>query len=405
MKLSPEQTRALDNISRWMASHNRQTFILAGYAGTGKTTLLQHYINQQSDLVTCLAPTGKAASVLQKRLKNAVVSTVHRALYKPVAPSTAKLDTLEYQLTLHPNNEELKQAILEEKARLAKKDVQFSLKEERLISPGQLVVVDEASMVTRKMRKDLEETNAKILYVGDPGQLPPVQDEGFFKSHQPDAMLEQVQRQALDSPIIRMSMEVRNGAVINRTSADPAPFRKIPKEELTADEWLKYDQVITGTNEARRKINRYFRRKMGFDKWWPRENDRLICLKNDSDGDIYYINGVQAVALTDVNYSADFGELMGDLVYDGNVAQGVTMYRYPFQIHYDPNAVEEPWQSRQGLREFDYAYAITVHKAQGSEWDRVLLADDGMKANDKEFRKRWLYTAVTRAKQELIWLY
>lgn len=416
MNLSPEQTRAMDGIRAWLKNPMKQTFLLAGYAGTGKTTLLQHFVNSQPNIVICCAPTGKAASVLQRKLENARVSTVHRALYTPIAPSTAQLEQLEAELLNHPNNDALRLAVNEEKARLSQKDLKFSLKQDALISRGQLVVIDETSMVTRRMRKDLEDTGAKILYVGDPGQLPPVLDEGFFERYRPDAMLEEVHRQAKESPIIQASMRVRNGASVAPTGDTLGPFRKLPKDALPPAEWLTYDQVITGTNDARRRINRYFRRQLKRDVsgWWPVENDKLICLKNDQDGDTFYINGIQATALGTFRFNTEFQEMQGDILYEGQIIHANSFYRFPFQAHYDYHseagrtvlhAVEEPWHARQGLREFDYAYSITVHKAQGSEFDRVLLADDGMKAGDAEFRKKWLYTAITRAKKTLVWLY
>lgn len=403
MQFTSGQVKAIEAIAAWHRSSWKQTFTLAGYAGTGKTTLLQHFINTQNNVVTCLAPTGKAASVLQKKLDNAMVSTVHRVLYNPSPPSTSNLDALEASLVNNPNDEDLKQAILDERRRLAGQNLNFNKKIDCEIGAGQLVVVDEASMVTRRMRKDLEETGAKILFVGDPGQLPPVQDEGFFQHSPPDAMLTEVQRQALDSPIIRVSMEVREGKAINAQRED-GPFRKMPKNELSHEEWLTFDQVITGTNEARRKINRYFRGKLGKNSWWPETGDKIICLKNSNDNGIYYINGVQGKALSNAKNNADFDEIIGEVLYEGTI-RNVMYYRYPFQVHYDANAIELQWYERAGLQEFDYAYAITVHKSQGSEWDRVLLADDGMNANQKEFRKRWLYTAVTRAKEELVWLF
>jgi exodeoxyribonuclease-5 len=417
VKLSPEQVKALDAVNAWAkegwrSNVSKPFFTMAGYAGTGKTTLTQYFINQQSEPVTCCAPTGKAASVLEKKLTNARVSTIHAALYKPVAPSLANLQRLEQQLVLHPGNRDIEHAIEKEKKRLARKNVSFGLKDEadRLISPGQLVIIDEASMVTRRMHQDLLNTNARILYVGDPGQLPPVQDKGFFQEHRPDAMLEQVQRQALDSPIIRISMRVRNGENIERTydaDKEGVPFRKLPKQHYPGERWLDYDQVITGSNDSRRKINRYFRGKKGFKSWWPEDGDKLICLKNDSETEIYYINGILASSISKALYAPDFGEIVGNILYEDMVVNGVIFYRYPFHIHYDPAAVEEPWQVRQstGMKEFDYAYAITVHKSQGSEWDRVILADDGFCIGGAEFRKRWLYTAVTRAKEELLWLY
>jgi exodeoxyribonuclease-5 len=411
MTLTPEQSTALDAIGRWLIGP-RQTFSLAGYAGTGKTTLLQHFINAQPNIVTCCAPTGKAASVLQKRLTNANVSTIHRAIYTPVAPSIAKLETLEMELLNHPNNQALQDAIREEKARLSKKDLKFNLKQDVLISRGQLVVIDEASMVTRRMRKDLEDTGAKILYVGDPGQLPPVRDDGFFSHCPPDVMLVKVQRQALDSPIIRISMQIRNGEEVPPTSG-PGAFRKMPKKAMPALEWLAFDQVITGKNDSRRSVNRYFRRHAGRDMKWPQDGDRLICLKNDRDADTYFINGIQATAISNFDFNPDFGEIQGDILYEGQIIRSHSYYRYPFAAHYDYHmengkavidCEEDPPQSRRGLREFDYAYGITVHKSQGSEWGRVLFADDHMAMGADDYKK-WLYTAVTRAREELVWLY
>lgn len=400
MKLSAEQSVALDAIRRWLTSAD-PFFILAGYAGTGKTTLLQAFVNGQDSLVTCLAPTGKAASVLQKKLDNARVSTVHKALYNPVTPSLEKLEQLEEALINHPENEELRAALEEEKARIADRGISFNLKMESTIHAGMLVVVDESSMCTDRMFCDLMETGAKILFVGDAGQLPPPRDVGFFDKHRPDVSLEQVHRQALESEIVRVSMRVRNGEEVYMTRGEQ--FTKMPKLDLPGEEWLPFDQVITGRNDSRRKINRYFRGKAGRMGWWPNEGERLICLKNDTSDGIGYINGVQATALNNFEYNDTIGDLLGEVLYEGELCPMQGFYRYPFKVHYDPAAVEDPWHSRHGLREFDYAYAITVHKSQGSEWDRVLLADDQLPGG-AEFRRKWLYTAVTRARKELVWL-
>lgn len=412
MILSAEQTSAIDAIGRWLANPARPFFILAGYAGTGKTTLLQHFINSQSNIVTCLAPTGKAASVLQKKLTNASVSTIHSALYKPVAPSLEHLEMLEAQLFNHLDNEDIKQsiqlAILEEKDRLAGRGIKFDLKLDATIGHRMLVIVDEASMVTDKMHNDLIATGAKILYVGDAGQLPPPRDVGFFARYKCDAQLEQVHRQALESDIIRVSMDIRQGRSIDINCPlygyGNSQFSKMNKECLPYEVWLEFDQVITGKNESRQRINRYFRTQAGRKGWWPEDGEKLICLKNEKDTGVSFINGVQASSLSNFYFNKDIQELMGDLLYEGAIASSQPFYRYPFQAHYDKQAVEEPYFSRSGSREFDYAYAITVHKSQGSEWDRVLLADDQMMTGQREFRQRWLYTAVTRARKELVWL-
>ncbi len=407
MNLTTTQTRALDQMGQWLDSDDRE-FILAGYAGTGKTTLLQKFIQMQDDQVLCCAPTGKAASVLKKRLEGEVeVTTVHRALYVPFEARTrAKLNELLAELKENPDDPELKKAIQKEKDLLERHQLGFRVKDEdeKVIQPGQLVVVDEASMVTSQMQKDLYATNARILYVGDPGQLSPVRDSGFFRTQKPDAMLTDVVRQALESPIIRLSMKIRAGEDI--PLGDYGAFKKFRKEAISGPDWLKWDQVITGTNVSRRRINRYFRAQKYPNprSWWPMVGDKLICLKNERDSE--FINGNLAVVTKEFKFDELREELVGDILYDEFYPiPGVQVYMYPFQVHYD-SGVEETMSffDRGHLREFDYAYAITVHKSQGSEWDRVLIADDGMNINRAEERKLWLYTAVTRAREELLWL-
>ncbi len=381
--------------------------VLAGFAGTGKTTIVQHFINGLDRPAICCAPTGKAADVLRRKLNNSEVSTIHRALYKPLPPpSLARLNELLALVEQKPEDVTLKNLLAEERFRLDKKRVRFTKrdKEYQLIQPGDLVVVDEASMVTRQMYDDFLLTRAKVLFVGDPGQLPPVQDKGFFDVHPSDACLTQIHRQALDSPILRLSLRIRNGESI-------APFRdgacaKAPKTSISFDEWLSYDQIITGANASRRRVNRYFRKIKGYDRIWPMRGEPLICLKNAEE--YTFINGVEATALEDFAYNDAMECAVGAIEYDGHSIEPRCFYPYPFRANYEEGLREESWYNRAAMvdvLEFDFAYAITVHKAQGSEWDRVIIADDQMMNGRSDFRKKWLYTAVTRAKEELLWLY
>lgn len=407
MKLSPDQTKALEAINRWASGAGNPVFALAGYAGTGKTTIVQEWINGLDRPVICCAPTGKAAEVLRRRLNHAEVSTIHRALYKPLPPpSLAALQDLKSQLELNPENEKLKEMIAEEQYRLERRKLRFGKKEkqQQLIQEDDVVVVDEASMVTTQMRTDFIATGARILFVGDPGQLPPVHDKGFFSDYVPDAMLTEIHRQALDSPILRLSMRIRDGESI-------APFQspncsKQPKTSLAYEQWLSYDQIITGSNQSRRRVNRFFRKTKGLEKVWPQKGEKIICLKNAED--YTFINGVQAETTDNFEFDPQMDCVLGQIIYDGNPLDTRCFYPFPFRATYDDTVKEIPWWERAAMvdtLEFDYAYAITVHKSQGSEWPRVIVADDQMMAGNKDFRRQWLYTAVTRAKEELMWLY
>jgi exodeoxyribonuclease V len=405
MQLSQEQTAALDAIARWRSdSLGKQEFLLAGFAGTGKTTLLQHFVNGQSNQILCLTPTGKAASVLQKKLKDITVSTIHKALYVPVPKSRQRLKLLEQAVAKHPNDKALVEALKEEIKKFTDRgNVRFSPKSDHKIEPGQLVVVDEASMVTKYMREDLLRTGAKVLYVGDPGQLPPVKDVGFFQHTPPDAMLEQIQRQALDSPIIRLSMMIREGEKIDEF--DDGSCRRISKHDMPVSEWWEHDQVITGSNASRRRINRFFRRKAGRTDWWPAKGEKLICLKNVFDEEICLVNGGMAESTSDFVQHEDLSAVWGDLKTDEGPLQAAQCDPFPFHRHYDHEATQAMPDEDAPNYQFDFGYAITVHKSQGSEWDRVILADDGMADRNQSFRRKWLYTAVTRAREKLTWLY
>lgn len=405
MTLSPEQESAMDLVFRWLdgklISEEPWMFYLGGFAGTGKTTLTQEIINRLPQPPLCLAPTGKAASVLQKKLTNAMVTTIHSALYKPVMPSTAQLDALMLQLKANPGVRELVEALKEEKQRLSRQKLSFTDNQMKEIAPGDLVIVDESSMVTAKMAGDLRATGAKVLFVGDPGQLPPVQDSGFIANRKPNALLKTIHRQALDNPIVKLSMLIREGSNIPRTIELPQLVRR-PKTGYAFSELAKADQILSGMNVVRRRINRAIRKIKGYEGTYPRTGEKLICLKNrfDKGG---MANGVQCFAASNHAIMPD-GDIQLDVLYEDRLLHNISIYHYPFEAHYNERAEEDPWMARKDLAEFDFGYAITVHKAQGSEWDKVVVVDDGLFRNNARDRKRWLYTAVTRAKEQLTWL-
>lgn len=403
VKLSSHQEQSLDLIGQWLKS-DRQYFLLGGYAGTGKTTLMKYFVDTLNSIPICCAPTGKAASVLGKKLGGAaLVSTIHHVLYNPLPQDNSILVQLQTDLINDPTNDDLRQAIVEEKRRLqTEKKLHFELKDNHAILPGQVVIIDEASMVTERIHQHLLKTKARILYVGDPGQLPPVKETGFFHNHPLDAMLTEIRRQSAYSPIIRLSKDIRDGKRIPYFEFEGC--KKVPKGTLDQDNWMFFDQVITGRNATRRKINRFFRRKFGHEakSIYPVKGEKVICLKNEQEGSINYINGIQGAMISDAEER--LGAVFGDFLFEGMPHHGVPLLPYHFAVHYDETLPEEPWMERQGYREFDYAYAITVHKSQGSEWDRVLIADDELNVDQKDFRRRWLYTAVTRARKELVWI-
>jgi exodeoxyribonuclease-5 len=408
MSLTDEQNKALKKIKEWMNNKDQWYFKLGGYAGTGKTFLIQHLVNEEFKNAICCAPTGKAASVLKKKI-SVPVGTIHSLLYQPIIPQSFLLQSLVEKLLNYPDKAHkdaklLVDAIAREKKKLAERKIGFVSKDTDAIYPGRLVIVDEASMVTKQMFEDFHNTNCKALFVGDPGQLPPVGSSNWFVDTDFDAKLNCVQRQALDSPIIRMSLDVRQDK-FNRLNYQTGDCRMIRKSDMTHKDWQSADQILTGRNVSRHKINRFFRKQLGHEGTLPNAGEKLIFLKNELHKGRGIINGAQCISesATTVIGEGDAKQYFIDLLYDEELLT-VEFYNYHCESNYIQSLVEEPWQERQELRELDYAYAITVHKSQGSEWDKVILADDKMQENSEEFRRRWLYTAITRAKKEFLWV-
>lgn len=403
--LTPEQSSAAKAIEQFKNGLNAEwMFSLAGFAGTGKTFLLQRLINEWgTDNLVCCAPTGKAASVLQNKLKGVFVKTLHQALYIPRGRSLRELDQLYVDLAGSKSDEErtaIEANIFKEKSRLNQEDVNFDLKDNATINEDSLVIIDEASMVDPRIVRDLESTGCLAIFVGDSGQLPPVKGVNWFLERDHDARLISIQRQAEDSPIIRLSKQIREGNVNKDEFINPnGACRILPKDKVSHEEWLEADQILTGRNASRQKINRFMRKKLGRTGVDPVAGEKLICLKNEWRANPPKINGVIFEAASDSQLGID--DMFMDIVYEGKKCIMVPYFSHHTRHNYDQSLVPEPPELRHGLMELDYGYAITVHKSQGSEWDNVLVADDRMQEKNTAFRQRWLYTAVTRASKKL----
>lgn len=416
MSLSPQQETAAAAIMDWLNVTARMSpyeygedwmFCLAGYAGSGKTFLLGELISRLGCTFHCVAPTGKAASVLMSKLKGIEVNTIHSLLYSPMTDDIEKVRKLMAQCVEHPDDEELKKQLSEEVAKINSRGPGFATKENCKIQPGDFVIVDESSMVDERLREDLMKTSCRCLFVGDSGQLPPVGSSGWFIKRKPNARLDEIHRQALDNPIIRLSMDIRDGVAKPRDWRRKEGCGMWTTDEVDPALWLKADQIITGSNASRHKINRFFRRQLGYSNQsnFPVAGEKLICLKNDNRRIPQFINGTQFKSTGDsIEELRHDGVGVGflDVCYEGVDLPGVQYYLYHCQSVYSKSATDVPREFRRGLMELDFGYAITVHKSQGSEWDKVIVADDGMMKGDPVFRRRWLYTAVTRAKSDLM---
>lgn len=414
---SRQQSLALDAVASWMRDPGRQLFYLAGYAGTGKTTLAQHFAEHASGIVIFAAFTGKAASVLRsKGAPNA--NTLHHYLYNVEDADRTELRRLEAELAeaqalwdsedmasypedaveLSRRIEDLEESITNERARI--RGPRFHLNPDSLIRDASLVVLDEGSMINQQIGDDLLSFGTKVLVLGDPAQLPPVRGSGYFTRRDPDILLTEIHRQAADNPIIQMASAIRKGETV--PFGDNGRAKKIHRHDVDIEMLAAADQVLCGTNKMRRKINRRMREHLGHSDRspYPVAGDKLVILRNDREYEV--MNGVTCEAKRNAKQDPMGGEdLVIKINYEGRIIPNVPLDRGPFDLYSNPDAPED-WMHNRHLVQMDYGYALTVHKAQGSQWPEVLVYDDGFAKRQPRTRQQWLYTAVTRAEERLV---
>ena len=403
MKFSPKQAKALDAIAAWLADpHAQQTFYLAGYAGVGKTSVLRHVIQDVKGLVLCAAFTGRAASVMRRAgLPNA--TTIHRILYKPAGdpPSPAMIEQLKQELaklreTEGPDARETAERLAAQLHRMTedakRTGPRFALNPASDLSRAKLCVIDECSFVSERIGKDLESFACKLLVVGDPAQLPPVFGAGYFTSRDPDFFLDEIHRQALDSPILYLADKARRG--------EPLPFGKHGNCEVLhrgdpslQDRALAADIMIVGRNRTRHASNAKIRRLLGrADAPAPVPGDKIMGLRNDHELGI--LNGSQwVVARCSPNYDAMTAEI--ELTSADEDEDNARIECSTWLHHFMAREDELQKLSRRDHYEADFAFAVTCHKAQGGGFPNVLIFDESA-AFGKDAH-RWKYTAITRA--------
>jgi exodeoxyribonuclease-5 len=361
---SPQQEQALAAVSRWLKSRpgengHPQVFRLFGYAGTGKTTLARHIAESVSGKVSYAAFTGKAALVMRSKGCEGA-GTIHALIYRARGES--------------------------------EEAPTFVLNPDGAASKAKLIVIDECSMVDEELGRDLLSFGVPLLVLGDPAQLPPVKGGGFFTEAEPDAMLTEIHRQAEDDPIVHLAMQVREGGRLSVGGYGAS--RVIRREAVERDAVLAADQVLVGLNKTRRAYNARLRALMGREQPLPVVGDKLVCLRNDRTKGLLN-GGLWTVA--ELRTSKSQLVTMRIRPEEDATAKPVKVSVMP--AFFEGQEESLPWELRRHSDEFDYGYALTVHKAQGSQWDNVYLFDESYAF--REHRQRWLYTALTRAAKQV----
>ncbi len=252
-----------------------------------------------------------------------------------------------------------------------------------------LIVIDECSMVDEEIGRDLLSFGKPVLVLGDPAQLPPIAGGGFFTSAEPDVMLTEVHRQAAENPIIRMSDD---GA--RRRHAGGGSYggsRVVGRDDIDHEDVLAADQVLVGRNATRRSYNGRIRELLERTGPVPVAGDTLVCLRNNRkrgllNGSLWHVDKARKPRKGLLRYTLTPEEE------EAGKARTVVSINPAF---FDGTADALSWPERKRSDEFDFGYVLTVHKAQGSQWDDIVLFDESFAF--REHRARWLYTGITRA--------
>lgn len=384
IELTSDQEHVVNTLVRWYVAENRTPYItLGGYAGTGKTTLIPIVVDAiratspEKQLTVALSSyTGKATLNLKAKLdqkssftKTLRISTIHGLIYNPLEDSRGAIIGWDQKDAVEVD----------------------------------LIIIDEASMVDGAIWQDLLSYRVPIIAIGDHGQLPPIKGQ-FNLMQKPDLLLNRIHRQAEGNPIITVATFARESGIIppRRYSRKVIKFTAEDSDayEVREDLLSNYTTdtlIVCGYNSTRTKINQYVRGAIGFESENPQVGDRVICLRNNHQKGIY--NGMLGTILYLAPDGEDYYEVEIEMDDQRDLYAG-KIYAHQFNASQGVNFGKDRLRAA-GVDLFDFGYALTVHKAQGSQAKRVVLFEERFpKMNDDEW-KRWLYTAVTRAEEEL----
>lgn len=385
IELNTDQLYTAMDMEHWYHSSTKQTYEISGAAGTGKTTLVLYLIERLGlslDEVLFVAYMGKAATQLARH--GLPAKTIHSAIY-------------DYDVV--PVKDEEGHRVFLSDGRLKVKG-EFVLKN-HLKKKYKLIVIDECGMVPVNIAKDILSFGLPIIALGDLNQLPPVFGEAYFLQ-KPDSILRKIMRQSEGNPIVWLSQQILQGNYLK--SGVYGKSAVIERSDLNDFLFKSTDIVITERNNIRNSVNRYYREQLYrfTNPLRPYVREKVICRKNNWDlsvgKGIYFTNGLTGT-LTDVNMSSFNGktikvDFMPDFI-------DKTFNSVPVSYHHLFNLEDELSDSERAgeryLDKIEFAYAITCHSSQGSQYSNVVFLEDDRNVWSADMRKKIHYTAVTRA--------
>jgi exodeoxyribonuclease V len=414
--LSPDQHRVYDSMLDWVRTPASSLLTIGGYAGTGKSTLLGLFAAETDLRIAYVCYTGRASSILGRKLQAGGVKITNRAC----TDDERKLDGHWAHLFYSPGSPEASQPFCGTIHRLLYRPFIDSVteellgweKREELDRNYDLVVIDEASMVTAGIVEDIQSHGVRIIAVGDHGQLPPVMSEGSLVSR-PMLRLEKIHRQAEGSPIIQLSRILREEGRLARELADGVSLRFGSTRDITHPSLATMLQrekldaaVLCWRNATRVHVNRTVRGHLGFAGKAPQVGEPLIALRNYPP--IY--NGMRGLVTEEAKPLEDWWLLKTKLEFpdeglpptEQEVCRDQFHRARPFESVEELEKAKIKVYSMSGAgRLYDFGYAMTVHKSQGSQFKHAVVIADWRQDYSNENTRRLAYTAVTRASEKL----
>lgn len=362
--LTEEQQSAVNLIKDWFEKSVQQEFKLGGYAGTGKTTVIKFVLNTLKDCnVVVAAFTGKAVNVLQR--KGVHAQTLHSLIYN---------------------------------CEIQDKKIVFIKKSKNDVQED-LIIVDEASMISTELYNDLKSFGIKLLFVGDPGQLEPVGENPNLMKRM-DFVLSKIHRQAEKSSIIFWANEIRQGRGTSYVSqTDELCIRN---KSIKTSDLFGVDQIICAKNTTRQFMNDKIRLSKHLEPKTFVQDEKIIVLRNNLNEAVF--NGM-ILFVKKIIREEQVGKFTKHLVWTCDCEDEIGKhYELPiWQVPYkNPELIRKDTFIPREVVYSTYGYVITCHKSQGSEWDKLMVFDEWMPPRIWDM-KRWRYTAITRAAKQLIY--
>lgn len=387
IELDESQCEAINKVSDWLSARLvdpkvQQVFRVGGHAGSGKTTIISEVIAHCArngvdfELATI---SGKAAAVLRK--KGLPAQTIHSIFFQPNPEAINKVSMIADQL----RDRALDQGSV---ARLRQELKSWQEKQfvPRTSIDTDLIVIDESSMVDVRITNQLKSFGRPILAVGDPAQLPPVQQyahgEPLFSDQTPDAMLTGKHR-------------FGGSGLLNDTAEAARANQALPADvikPLSAVDLTAYDIVLVWSNVARWKFIHAIRGARGLPLDRPAVGDKIVFWKNRQREGVFNGETVRVLRIEDAEGSWEI-----EAVAETGDVKVLFVDKRGFL---NQDKLTEAY-NKSNLVVASFGEVLTCHKGQGSEWPRVLVADHpGPKMKAVE-QVAWRYTAVTRASETL----